>query len=133
LTFTALAAMVGLAFQLRRPRIAYENGRLLFWLRSGAPISVPVEAVECFWMGQSESLLPGKRHRDTETAAIVVRIAEKAIEWHHQSVKLQLGKWCDGYVTIRGTWCEPLNIELVNRLNQRLSEVSRVASPRAAS
>jgi hypothetical protein len=31
-------------------------------------------------------------------------------------------------VTIRGTWCEPLSVGLVNRLNQRLAEVSRAAS-----
>jgi hypothetical protein len=26
-------------------------------------------------------------------------------------------------VTIRGTWCEPLNNDLVRRLNRRLKEV----------
>jgi hypothetical protein len=99
----------------------------LVWLRSGPPIRVPVGAVECFWLGHAASLLPGKRNQRTETQTIVIRIADKAVEWRQQDVKRQLGSWCDGYVTIRGTWCEPLNIEVVNRLNRRLAEVAAAA------
>ncbi len=121
-------ALAVLAWHLRHPRLAYQKGHVLFWLRSGGPICVPVEFVECFWLGQAPSLLPGKRHQNTETAALVVRIAQKAEAWHHQDVKPQLGKWCEGYVTIRGTWCQPLHIDLVNRLNERLAEVSRAAA-----
>jgi len=113
-----------LLLQLRKPRLAFAQGHLLVTLRSGPPIRVPIQVVECFWLGQSESMLPTRRHANTETAAVVVRIADAAAEWHHQDVKPQLGKWCEGYITIRGTWCEPLNIGVVNRLNQRLSEVT---------
>ena len=122
-----LLLVIALLAQLRRPRLAYRDGHLLAWMRSGPPIRVPIECVECFWLGQTSSLLPGKRHERTETAALVIRIADSAAEWRHQEVKAQLGTWCDGYVTIRGTWCEPLNIPLVNRLNERLAEVSRPA------
>jgi hypothetical protein len=38
-------------------------------------------------------------------------------------VKPSLGTWCGGYVTIRGTWCEPLQPDLIRRLNRRLKEV----------
>ena len=34
--------------QLRRPRIAFKSGNVLFYLRSGPPIAVPVEIVEAF-------------------------------------------------------------------------------------
>ena len=119
------AAVLALAWHLRQPRLAYDDGHLLVWLRSGQPIRVPIEAVECFWLGQAPSFLPGKRHEQTETAALVIRIAERAVEWRQQLVKPQLGKWCEGYVTIRGTWCEPLGIDLVNRLNQRLADLTR--------
>jgi hypothetical protein len=34
-----------------------------------------------------------------------------------------LGKWCGSYITIRGTWCERLSVELVQRLNVRLAEM----------
>lgn len=117
-----------LLLQLRQPRLAYCDGQLLVWLRSGAPIRVPIGAVECFWLGHAASLLPGKRNERTETQTIVIRIADKAVEWRQQEVKPQLGAWCDGYITIRGTWCEPLNIDVVNRLNRRLAEVTVTAS-----
>jgi hypothetical protein len=117
-----------LLLQLRQPRLAYCDGRLLLWLRSGPPIRVPIGAVECFWLGHGASLLPGKRNERAETQTIVIRIADKAVEWRQQEVKPQLGAWCDGYITIRGTWCEPLNLEVVNRLNQRLAEVTAAAS-----
>ena len=128
LVVMAIATIASLAWQMRKPRLAYRDGALLFWLRSAHPIRVPLDVVECFLLGQAPSLLPGKRHHTTETAALTVRIADRATEWHRQEVKPQLGKWCEGYVTIRGTWCEPLSIDLVNRLNQRLADVSRAAA-----
>jgi hypothetical protein len=123
----SVVALVALVAQLRRPRLAYASGQLLVWLRGAAPIRVPIEAVECFWLGQTSSLLPGK-NQSAEVAAVIVRIAERAAEWRHQEVTPRLGSWCEGYVTIRGTWCEPLDIEVVNRLNARLAEVTRATS-----
>lgn len=128
LASVAVLAIGLLAWNLRRPRLAYQDGHLLIWLRSGQPFRVPVDLVECFWLGQAPSLLPGKRHANTEAAALVIRIADRAAQWRQQLVKPQLGKWCEGYVTIRGTWCEPLGLDVVNRLNQRLSEVTRTAA-----
>jgi hypothetical protein len=128
LLLAAAALILALLWQMRQPRLAYADGHLLVWLRAGAPIRMPVEVVECFWLSQTPSLLPGKRHARTETAAVVIRIADRATEWRHQEVKPQLGKWCEGYITIRGTWCEPLSIQLIDRLNRRLAEVSRAAS-----
>ncbi len=125
-----LCLVVLLLVQLRRPRLAYRDGELLVWLALGAPVRVPIDIVECFLLGQTPSLLPGKRHENTETASLVIRLAEAATEWHQQEVKPQLGAWCSGYITIRGTWCEPLNIALVNRLNERLSAVTRAAASR---
>jgi hypothetical protein len=113
----------GLAGQMRRPRIAYRDGQVLFFLRSSAPIAVPVEHVEAFFLGQGPLVLPGAA-QEGATVNLVARISQRAPDWSHQEVKPALGRWCDGYVTIRGTWCEPLNSELVRRLNHRLREVS---------
>jgi hypothetical protein len=121
------ASVAGLVALMRQPRLAYADRHLLVWLRSGPPLRVPIEVVECFWLGQALGMLPGRRHANTETASVVVRIADSAAEWRHQEVKPRLGTWCEGYITIRGTWCEPLSIQLVNRLNQRLAEVTRTA------
>lgn len=123
------AVMVGLVQQALRPRIAYRPGFVLFFLRVGRPIAVPQDVVEAFFLGQGPAHLPGRRRRKEETVNLVARLAQRATPWQRQEVRPALGSWCDGYVTIRGTWSEPLNLELVGRLNRRLSEVSRRRQP----
>jgi hypothetical protein len=118
-------AMIGvLLAQLRRPRVAYADGRVLFYLRSGPPLAVPVRVVEAFFLGQGPSYLPGGNKEVDTTVNLVARLSQRELEWAHQEVKPALGHWCDGYVTIRGTWCEPLNEQVIRRLNRRLKEVS---------
>ncbi len=114
-----------LASQLRQPRLAYHDGALLVHLRSGQPLAVPIDLVEAFLIGQGPAMLPGRRNVRKETRLLTVRLAERAQEWSNVEVKPALGKWCGGYITIRGTWCEPLSVALVNRLNARLAEVQR--------
>jgi hypothetical protein len=117
-----LALAAALVAQLLRPRIAYDDGRVLFYVRSGPPIAVPVGAIEAFFVGRGPAPLPGPLSKQ-ETMNLVARISQRATEWARQDVKRSLGNWCDGYVTIRGTWCEPLEPELIRRLNRRLKEV----------
>lgn len=109
--------------QMRQPRLAYEDRHLLVYLRAGSPFRVPIDIVEGFLLGQGAAMLP--RHQEADAATVVVRLADRAAEWSHQEVKPALGRWCDGYITVRGTWCEPLNVDLVSRLNARLAEVSQ--------
>ncbi len=118
-----LVAMAGLLYAIRRPCLAYENKTLLLWLGSLRPIRVPINVVEGFLLGQGPSYLPGKRAARLDTTTLVVRLAEKFPEWERQPTNRRLASWCGHYVTIRGTWCEPLSLELVNRLNRRLYEV----------
>jgi hypothetical protein len=123
----------------RLPRLAYRSGTLLIYLRGRQPIQLPIEVVECFFLGQGASLLPrtlsGRHGAGTETATVVVRLAESAKEWSHVEVRPQLGQWCEGYITIRGTWCEPLSGDLVGKLNERLIAAHRTRreSPEAMS
>jgi hypothetical protein len=117
---------IGLVSQLRRPRIAYRNDHVLFNLRAGAPIAVPREIVEAFFLGQGPAHLPRVDGREPETVNLVARLSQKAPEWMHAEVKPALGRWCEGYVTIRGTWCEPLSKEVIQRLNARLRELRTV-------
>lgn len=114
---------LGLLHQFRRPRVAYRDGNVLFNLRAGPPIAVPREVVEAFFIGQGPAYLPGAHRSDAETVNLVARLSQKAPEWAHVDVKPALGHWCDSYVTIRGTWCEPLNGEVIRRLNARLREL----------
>jgi hypothetical protein len=124
-----LAGLSAAAFTIcialaRQPRLAYSDGRLLVYLRRLGPLAVPIDLVEAFLLGQGPSWLAGKKHGRTETTTLVIRLADRAVDWSHRDVDPVLGSWCDGYITIRGTWCEPLTLELVNRLNLRLHQVT---------
>jgi hypothetical protein len=126
------ALALGLLNQLRRPRIARQDDHLLFNLRAGSPVAVPVEVVEAFFLGQGPAHLPSVGRRPAESVNLVARLSQKAPEWAKASVKPALGNWCEGYVTIRGTWCEPLDGEVIRRLNRRLREVHEAARAAAA-
>jgi hypothetical protein len=119
----SLLLVAGLLRQFTRPRIAYRDGQVLFNLRAGAPIAVPREVVEAFFLGQGPAYLPRLHGADAETVNLVARLSQKAPEWMHVAVKPALGHWCEGYVTIRGTWCEPLTGDVIRRLNARLREL----------
>ncbi len=119
---------VGLIGQLRQPRIAYRDGEVLFRLRAGLPVAVPVDVVEAFFLGQGPAHLPRTHGPDAETVNLVARLSQKSPEWMHVDVKPALGHWCEGYVTIRGTWCEPLTTEVIRRLNARLRELRTAAA-----
>ncbi len=106
--FLGLSTVATLVSQLRRPRIAFENDHVLFYLRSGPPIAVPVDVVEAFFAGQGPAHLPGVS-KQPQTVNLVARLFQRNTEWAQQVVKPALGNWADGYVTIRGTWCEPLS------------------------
>jgi len=121
----AVLLTFGLLQQLLRPRIAYREGKVLFYLKSGGPIAVPLPVVEAFFLSQGPAHLPGSRNRAAETMNLVARLSQRESQWAHRKVKPSLGSWCDGYVTIRGTWCEPLTTDVLRRLNRRLGEVSR--------
>lgn len=124
----SVVGAVGIGFLIRelfRPRVGYRPGHVEFYLRGGAPLAVPLEYVEAFFLGQGEALLPAKVHLQMETVTLVARLSRRAQEWSHVEVNPVLGRWCDGYVTIRGMWCEPLTVELVERLNRRLYELGR--------
>lgn len=125
--------MVGAAgVELRRPRIAYRDGKVLFNLRGSAPAAVPAEVVEAFFLGQGPAHLPTIHSEVPECVNLVARLSEKAPEWSRVEVKPALGQWCEGYVTIRGTWCEPLTVEVIRRLNRRLRELREAAAATAA-
>jgi hypothetical protein len=103
----------------RQPRLAYDGGHLLVYLRAGGPIAVPIEYVECFLLGSGLRDLGGGHQ--LQVAQLGIRLAERASDWQHFEVKHALGKWCGGYITIHGAWCEPLGLDLVHRLNARLA------------
>ncbi|MEX2173099.1 MAG: hypothetical protein WD872_01970 [Pirellulaceae bacterium] len=130
LLFVALCAaplwLLGeLLYALAHPRLAYERGELLVYFSPTAATRVPIEIVECFFLGQGPSELPKLNGREPETSNVVVRLAESATDWKQREVRPTFGHWCEGYITIRGSWCEPIDRNLMQRLNQRLAEIQR--------
>jgi hypothetical protein len=121
LAFLGGLLLAVLAWYAGQPRLAYDGRHLLVYLRPGGPIAVPIEVVECFFLGSGLRELPGRRGKEVQISQLAVRLAERATEWAQIDVKPALGKWCGGYITIYGAWCEPLRIDLVNRLNAKLA------------
>ncbi len=115
-----------LVVMLRRPvlALALDRGHLLVFLSSGEPERVPIELVEAFIRGEGP-VSPSADDESASAANIVVRLAERAEDWKHRDIKSSLGQWCDGYITIRGMWCEPIDRPLMERLNRRLVSVHR--------
>ena len=112
------------------PRVAYQQGEVLFFLRNLRALRVPVAEVECFFLGQTDSMLASSTATEPsagvlKTRAVVVRLAEPATAWHSRDIRRELGVWADGYITIRGTWCEPMTADLVKGLNSRLAKIHR--------
>lgn len=116
--------LVGLVLQWSQPRIARDGEYVLLFVRGGLPVRVPLNLVEGFLLGQGPTMLAGPSH-ELETANLVIKLADKAEEFQKVEVKSTIASWCNSYVTIRGTWCEPLSVEIVNRLNMRLYEAKR--------
>jgi hypothetical protein len=114
-----------LVYAVTRPRIAYDQGELLVYLEPTRPTSIPIDIVEVFFLGQGPSELPKLQGKEPETQNVIIRLAESASEWKHRDVRPAFGHWCEGYITIRGSWCEPITPNLMRGLNQRLSEAHR--------
>jgi hypothetical protein len=124
----AVALAVGLVHQMIVPRIAYRAPDVLFYVGARGPIAVPVGVVEAFFLGQGPANFPTAGGNQPQAVNLVARISQRAPEWAQAPVKEALARWNDGYVTLRGAWCEPLTNELVRRLNRRLREVHRPES-----
>jgi len=125
----AFLLLAGLIRQIVLPRVAYRDGQVLFYLTSRGAIAVPVQVVEAFFQGEGLAHLPGEARHQTKSVNLVARLSQRATEWQQQEVKPALGRWADGYVTVRGPWCEPINGDVIRRLNRRLGEVTRAAQP----
>ena len=138
----SLVLLTGLS-SLLRPRLSREGRWLLLRLQRGPALRVPLEHVEVFFFGQGPSMTGPRGGHDDEdhqprTSNVVVRLAEAATELHRRDVEKRLGHWCDGYIVIRGTHCEPLSRDVLMELNKRLASCHRelrgqAAKPDAAS
>lgn len=124
----SMASLLSLWKMARQPRLAYDGEHLQVHLGTRQNFAVPIDIVECFFPGQGPAMLPptsGQGNSRTETSTVVIRLADAAQEWSHREVRPEFGRWCDGYIAIRGTWCEHIDSDLIRNLNQRLSELQQ--------
>ena len=124
----ALCLMAGLVVAAsllvvwKTPLLAYQDGTLLVYMDWTTPQRVPIELVECFFCGEHKPRFFWGG-QETKVKSVIVRLAESASEYHERPVRPALGQWKDGYITIYGAWTEPLTVDLMRRLNDRLREI----------
>jgi hypothetical protein len=119
-----LAAIGGLSRELRRPRLAYANEDVLFYVCRGDPLRVPLDSVEGFLLGQGK--IPSSGRRSYQSRQLIARLSEAYTNsTPPPRLHPSLAHWCDNYLTLWGTWCEPLNGPLVERLNRNLAQAKR--------
>jgi hypothetical protein len=110
----------------RTPRVSLASDAVVVYLRRGKPWRIPLEVVECFFLGQAPSTMRDAEGREVETRNVVIRLAERSVEWHQKpGSEPSLGRWCDGYITVYGSYCEPLDRAVVDRMNHQLAEWKR--------
>lgn len=129
--FVSALALAALSWMMGMPRVAYRRGEVLFFMQLGSPIAVPVDAVEIFLVGKTGAHV-GPTGQPHEVQSVIARIRDRAKEFRERSVYPSFGTWQDGYVMIRGTWCEPVHPELLKRLNRRLHELHRERAAESA-
>ena len=122
--------VAGLARAGSRPRLARRGAVLRVRLAPLVAHDVPLEFVECFFMGSH--VLPAPDGRDDRpgqrVGTLVMRIAERAAAWQARPTCAAWGTWADGAVVFDGRWCEPLSLELARRLSGRLVDAKRESS-----
>ncbi|MEI6240363.1 MAG: hypothetical protein WCR51_08230 [Planctomycetia bacterium] len=133
--FALLAGPVvaGLGFAAVQPRLSRRGDMLRVRLAPLAAHDVPLEFVECFFMGSH--VLPDPQERDDvpthRVGTLVMRVAERATAWQARPTFAPWGTWDDGAVVFDGRWCEPLSVDLARRLSARLVDAKRSVAERS--
>ncbi len=114
------------------PRLELRGKELWIRLHPAHRAQIPLEHVEAFLLNQGPAM-PQQQLRDKALATcLVVRVAEKAHPWSQLRMASLLAVWCGPYITLRGTWLEPLTIDKVNRLNELLYQAKQSAEAKTA-
>ena len=139
LVLSVLAAGIGLftvavvvvAWQAALPRLAARGDMLLVPVGSLRIEQLPLDAVECFFLGSQRLDRSGSPTAGDDPAfrvgTLVVRVAERAAKRHADEWTARgiFAAWEDGYLVIDGRWTEPLTVETLRRVNGRLAQAKR--------
>ena len=133
LSFTIVAVFAWRFWQT--PRLALTGDELLVFVRTwptifrASPYHVPLDNVEVFFMGQGavSGIEPGhpREYEGAVAANVVVRLAEAQKSWHARDINQWLGVWAEGYITLRGLWCENIDQDLLKDMNHNLMAAKR--------
>jgi len=128
--FVATACLAGLTlgaafvWATSRPRLACRGDALEVRLSPLGVQRVPLEVVECIFPG-SQPLGADDETADRRVSTLVMRLAERAVEWRSRPVASAWGSWEDGNVVFDGRWCEPLSQAIARDISARLLEAKR--------
>jgi hypothetical protein len=111
-----------------RPRLACRGDVLEVRLTPMGMQQVPLEVVECVFPG-SQPLGGHDGTADRRVSTVVLRLAERAVEWRSRPVLSAWGSWEEGNVVFDGRWCEPLSQAVARDISARLLEARRRVSP----
>jgi len=131
LLFFLFANVAIFAWQFgRTPRLALTAEELLVFVRAWpTPFRVPLDNVEVFFMGQGavSGEEPGhpREYKGAVAVNVVVRLAEAQKSWHDRTINQWLGVWAEGYITVRGLWCENIDQDLLKEMNHNLMIAKR--------
>jgi hypothetical protein len=145
LVATGAAATAAVAVESSRPRVARRVNLVLLRLAPWHLETVPLEVLECFFLGSSpvgthpaSSACGEDAEASPESAAqpessrrrgtLAIRLAERSHEYVQRSVSLPWGGWARGTIVVDGLWCEPLTPALVRDLTGRLVSAQREVS-----
>lgn len=126
----AVGAAVALAVAAARPRLQRRGGLLRVRLMPLVTHDVPLDVVECVFLGSrplhgdSDEAEGGQR-----VATLVMRIAERAVDWQSRPTFRAWGTWDEGNVVFDGRWCEPLSGDVARQVAGRLLEARRAIVP----
>lgn len=135
-SLVAAAVVAAFAAVASRPRLVHRvdarQGSVLdVRLAPGKAQTVPLDAIECFFMGsqrlESEETVADEQptHR---VGTLVMRVAERFKEWQARPTFTPWGTWQEGAIVFDGRWCEPLSVELARQLSGKLVDAKRAAA-----
>jgi hypothetical protein len=141
-TLTAVVVVVAAVARVAAgPRLGRRGHALAVRLSPWTTAEVPLAVVECVFPGSQPivgAVLRDVHAAEAGTAAgpvperrvgtLVIRFAERALEWRERATFAPWGTWHDGHAIIDGRWCEPLTAEVARTISQRLLEAKREAA-----
>ena len=124
-----LSCIIGyIAFTAKQARIYFEDSELLVRIGPATVERLPLDAVECFFLGSQPLDHSGDPVASDEAAFRVGNLIVRVAERYGHLASGRHGPWAcweDGYLVVDGRWSEPLVVETLRRINGRLAVAKR--------